>query len=497
MEPLLSYSRVFAGASRYDEAGNAYPFHAPEGIRLVLTPAEKSEVVVAADRPWEIQQISHITVRQDAGKYRMWYGARSGAPPTSQFMCYAESEDGFRWNKPELGLYEFEGSKKNNICLVGPHALRGSVFIDENPAGGSRYKKLGHSPRWYDEAGNEISNKEGLAKWKELGEQGYNRDEVRKKVRLVGTHRAMTSVDGIRWTVLEEPVFKAFCDSQTVAYFDVKKNRYVGYFRTKIDGRRAVGMSETENFSKWPVPKPILAADALDGPSDSLYTNAYCRYPGADLHLMFPAVFHQVDCSVEMQLAVSSNGVNWSRPSREPIVPRGENGSGDEGGVYGGPGLVVLPDGRFALPYIGRTARHHEVYYRDVNRAGHFRLAMWPEHRLGGIRSDNRGAFTLESRKISGGELVVNYTADRGGWIRAALYENIPHPPEPADPLPGYSFDECERVSGDQFRHPLKWKGIPDLSPLAGKKVNIRFEMNRATLYAFELGTETNERHST
>jgi D-3-phosphoglycerate dehydrogenase len=53
MEPLLSYSRVFAGASRYDEAGNAYPFHAPEGIRLVLTPAEKSEVVVAADRPWD------------------------------------------------------------------------------------------------------------------------------------------------------------------------------------------------------------------------------------------------------------------------------------------------------------------------------------------------------------------------------------------------------------------------------------------------------------
>ena len=80
MEPLLSYSRVFAGASRYDEAGNAYPFHAPEGIRLVLTPAEKSEVVVIPDRPWERQQISHVTVRQDAGKYRMWYGARSGAP---------------------------------------------------------------------------------------------------------------------------------------------------------------------------------------------------------------------------------------------------------------------------------------------------------------------------------------------------------------------------------------------------------------------------------
>ena len=498
MEPLLSYTRVFAGASRYDEAGNAHPFHVPEGIRLVLTPAEKSEVVVAADRPWERQQIAHVTVRQDAGKYRMWYGARSGAPSTSQFMCYAESEDGFHWTKPELGLFEFEGSKKNNICLVGPHALRGSVFIDENPAGGDRYKKLGHCPRWYDEAGKEISNIEGLAKWKELGEQGYNRDEVRQRVRLVGTHRAMTSSDGIHWTVLEEPVFEAFCDTQTVAYFDVEKNRYGGYFRTKLDGRRAVGMSETEDFSKWPVPKPIFAVDALDGPSDSLYTNAYCRYPGADLHLMFPAVFHEVGDYCDMQLAVSTDGSNWSRPSRELIVQRGGTGSGDEGGVYGGPALFVLPDGRFALPYTGVAVRHNEVYYGSRTTEKSFKLAMWPEHRLGGIRADDRGAFTVESRLIGdGGELVVNYEADRGGWIRAALYENIPHPPEPVDPLPGYSFDECERVSGDQFRQSLKWNGSADLSPLAGKKINVRFEMNRATLYAFWGGTATNERHST
>ena len=496
MEPLLSYARVFAGASRYDEAGNAHPFHAPEGICLKFTPAEKSDVVVAMDRPWERMMICHVTVRRDQGKYRMWYGARSGPPPDEQFLCYAESEDGFQWEKPELSLYEFEGSKKNNICLVGPHAMRGSVFIDENPDATERYKKLGHCPQWYDEEGKEISNKEGLARWKELGEQGYNRDEVRQKVRLVGTHRAMTSSDGIHWTVLKEPIFEGFCDTQTVAYFDVEKKKYIGYFRTTIDGRRAVGMSETEDFSAWPVPKPIFAPDALDGPSDSFYSNSYSRYPGADLHIMFPAVFHQVDCSVDVQLAVSSDGVNWSRSSREPIVRcLGENGSGDEM-VRGGAGLVVLTDGRFALPYVGDMGRHHETYYREIKPGSQFRLAIWPEHRLGGIRADNRGAFTLESRMIAGGELVLNCQADRGGWIRAALYANIPHPPEPGEPLPGYSFEDCEPVSGNQVRHPMKWKGSSDLSSLSGKKINVRFQMNRATLYALELGKATDERHS-
>ena len=497
MEALLSYRRVFAGASWYDEAGNAYPFHAPEGIRLVLTPAEKSEVVIAVDRPWEGHQIAHVTVRQDEGKYRMWYGARSGTGPSEQFLCYAESEDGIGWNKPELGLFEFEGSKKNNICLVGPHAMRGSVFIDENPSGGDRYKKLGHSPRWYDEAGNEISSKEGLAKWQELGEQGYNRDEVRQRVRLVGTHRAMTSPDGIHWTVLKEPVFEGFCDTQTVAYFDVQRTMSVGYFRTSIDGRRAVGMSETEDFTTWPVPTPIFAPDALDGPSDSLYTNAYSRYPGTDLHLMFPAVFHQVGDYSDIQLAVSTDGRNWSRPSREPVITCGDEANGEGGWVAVGPALFVLPDGRFAVPCTGRAMRHHEVYYRTRTGDAHVRWAMWPEHRLGGIRADGRGAFTLESRVIRDGELVVNYETDRGGWIRAALYENIPHPPEPVDPVPGYSFDECERVCGDRFRQSLRWNGSSDLSPLAGKKINVRFEMNRATLYAFELGTATDERHST
>ena len=43
----------------------------------------------------------------------------------------------------------------------------------------------------------------------------------------------------------------------------------------------------------------------------------------------------------------------------------------------------------------------------------------------------------------------------------------------------------------------MKWKGSSDLSSLSGKKINIRFEMNRAILYAFELGRATDERHST
>ena len=58
-------------------------------------------------------------------KFRMWYLGmiqreveKGQAPGWWRPMCYAESTDGVHWTKPELGLVEFNGNKKNNICLI-------------------------------------------------------------------------------------------------------------------------------------------------------------------------------------------------------------------------------------------------------------------------------------------------------------------------------------------------------------------------------------------
>jgi hypothetical protein len=59
------------------------------------------------------------------GKFRMWYlgmierELKAGqAPGWWRPMCYAESDDGVHWSKPELGLVELNGHKRNNICLI-------------------------------------------------------------------------------------------------------------------------------------------------------------------------------------------------------------------------------------------------------------------------------------------------------------------------------------------------------------------------------------------
>src|SRR5687768_975855 len=72
------------------------------------------------------------TVIKDGGKFRMWYLGMIeselksyNAPGWWRPMCYAESADGVHWTKPELGLVELNGSKRNNICLIEgePHSL--------------------------------------------------------------------------------------------------------------------------------------------------------------------------------------------------------------------------------------------------------------------------------------------------------------------------------------------------------------------------------------
>ena len=61
-----------------------------------------------------------------------------------EVTCYAESTDGIHWTKPELNLFEFEGSKRNNIVWDGGGTHCFAPFLDVNPAAKpeARYKAV-------------------------------------------------------------------------------------------------------------------------------------------------------------------------------------------------------------------------------------------------------------------------------------------------------------------------------------------------------------------
>ncbi len=94
---------------------------------LKLHTLQPKEVAINHDEPWEGDGCDfHCIVAAD-GLYRMYYlGWETMDPdvtrhiPRPIVVCYAESTDGFHWTKPNLGLVDYKGGTKNNICDVEP-----------------------------------------------------------------------------------------------------------------------------------------------------------------------------------------------------------------------------------------------------------------------------------------------------------------------------------------------------------------------------------------
>ena len=138
------------------------------------------------------------------------------------YACYAESKDGLRWEKPELGLFEFEGSKRNNILWAGPRLDNFTPFKDTNPdcRPGERYKSVASGP---------------------------------------GGLFAFKSDDGIRWAPLSDgPILtKGAFDTMNNAFWDPLRKHYWCYIRDFHDGIRDIRVSTSPDFRSWTEPERL------------------------------------------------------------------------------------------------------------------------------------------------------------------------------------------------------------------------------------------------
>ena len=76
------------------------------------------------------------------------YGRKFVENDRGDLTCYAESDDGLTWTKPNLGLFEFNGNPNNNIIwdLHGACVFRDDEASDPQ----KRYKMIGFCRRYRD-----------------------------------------------------------------------------------------------------------------------------------------------------------------------------------------------------------------------------------------------------------------------------------------------------------------------------------------------------------
>ena len=129
-----------------------YAIESMSGVKRVLHQPEKHGPVLTADRSrgeTTVQSRSVPHWNPDKGAWEWWYWAfhesSNGQHRNSETRLnhYAISSDGVNWESPSLGLYEWNGSKDNNVVWDPEgrtlyHIVRDER--DEDPA--RRYKAL-------------------------------------------------------------------------------------------------------------------------------------------------------------------------------------------------------------------------------------------------------------------------------------------------------------------------------------------------------------------
>ncbi|MBM3860147.1 MAG: twin-arginine translocation signal domain-containing protein [Verrucomicrobia bacterium] len=438
------------------------------------------EIALVHDAPWEGTGSGYHSIFKDGNLYRMYYKAwhldvqppgkvRTDAHPL--FCCYAESDDGIHWRKPELGLHEFNGSKKNNIVMVPGKAGSAvadpghpAVFKDENPNAppDARYKAIIRS-----------SKPRGLLTFK--------------------------SPDGIHWSPMSDGpvIIEGAFDSQNLAFWDPMRREYRAYWRIFTNKVRAIRTATSKDFLKW---GPHADLTYVDSPSEHLYTNQIKPYHRAPhIFIGFPARYVERGWSDSMRalpelehrelrakaslrygtaiteglLMASRDGVKFKRWNDAFLRPGIERpGTWNYGHQYIGWHIVETKSALEGAPNELSLYASESYWTGTSSELRRYTL------RLDGFVSVNApmtgGELITKPLTFTGSKLTLNFATSAAGEIRVEIQD------VDGKPFPGFALDDCKPIFGDSVERALPF----DVSSLAGKPVRLRFVLKDADLYA-------------
>ncbi|MCL0100030.1 hypothetical protein M1O55_04100, partial [Dehalococcoidia bacterium] len=383
--------------------------------------------------PWEgrIGSLSSTVIRDaQSGQFRMWYLSQGGmgVPSMSSSqpysiqgndpknlhlsICYATSNDGIFWDRPNLSLVEYKGSKDNNIAI--PNASGANVFEDtREPDPARRYKSLFfelHGPDGTPNMGDGVS--------------------------------VAFSPDGVKWTKYEQnPVITRSSDSHTLFGWDDLHGKYVSYCRPSLhEGNkiRRIGRAVSDDFVNWTVPEDVLVPDDDDPPGMEFYGMPVFKYEDLYIGQLWAYQTRPEEPqirfagSIHVQLAGSRDGRVWERlGGRKPFIPNGPPGSIDHWETMTAQSPVVMGD-ELWFYYCGTASEHG-----FTGRSGPICLAKL---RLDGFVSldagDETGTLVTKPFLCEGDLLRINASA-RNGMVGVAVLD------ESGTQYQGYSRQEC------------------------------------------------------
>jgi hypothetical protein len=447
---------------------------------------QPQEVVMVHDAPWEGDGCDFHCIVRDKHLYRMYYLAWKMLDPDATehktsgiTVAYAESTDGLTWAKPDLGLCEFNGSRKNNIILDQRTAAfdNFSVLKDPNP--------------------------------------GCLPTEIYKGVGLDGRDKTLwcfTSSDGVRFTKAWPMTDRGAFDTLNIALWDRHRGRYRCYIRDlhpltadntdphqrnrSTGSVRDVRWIESTDFRNWSVPQRLDFGDVPDCP---LYTNVvqpyyradhvfvgfpsryvertawtpnYDQLPGAEARKKLVAISPRYGLTVTDCVFMSSrDGRRWHRWEEAFMTPGVER---ERNWVYGdcfpAVGMIETPSRLPGAPMDLSLYAFDNHWSQQPAELRRYTL------RVDGFASYHATykpqSLVTKPFIFSGRDLSINFASSAAGFVTVRL-----------------CADDCVLTSGELFGNSLDRRVAfegGDVSRIAGQPVTMEMELSDADIYSFQ-----------
>ena len=417
-----------------------------EGLaRVVHQPVRcHDNPVLTYEKPWEGNCVitwGSVLYDEAATLFRVWYEVykKYAEAGDQTLVCYATSRDGVSWDKPNLGLVDWRGSKDNNIVFApaGGNIDAPTVLRDPRPDSGCRYRMYWH-------CGTD------------------------------GGIRGATSDDGLRWDVL--PGVLVAAGDRNSAWYDAGRGKFVVITRIPGRGLRTCGLWESGDGEHFEAVGEIAAPDDVDPDKTEFYGMIPFAYAG--LRLGFLEVFHVPIRKLSTQLLYSRDGLEWQRAcDRQVFLDWGPAGSWEQAWVTPSQNPPIRVGDRLFIFYQGRQTLHWaEPPFGHIGAIG---LAFLRPDGFVSLEAQNaEGSVTTAPLVLGGDELHVNALA-RPGSVAVEILGSE------GEALDGFPRADCTPVTGDSLDHAIRWRGGRTLAGLRDRPVRLRFCVQGAKLYSF------------
>ena len=353
-------------------------------------------------------------------------------------ILYATSKDGITWEKPELGIFEFQGSTKNNIVCRGAGGS-GIIKDHRDPDPARRYKAF------------------------YCTDSGY---------------RMRYSADGLRWG--PEVALPGVGQSDTHAnmIWSPELGRYVGILRhydnVPVTGNRKIARTESVDAVRWDKSKTILEGTPLKQLHDMVIFRDGGLYLGLIGCMNYPSAKSRDGVRQHIELAWSPDSYTWHRVS--PGTPLIGNSAAkvkeygkmpyDWGAIF--PAAPVFVEDEIRI-YYGAS----DWYFFDWRKGGLAMATLGKDRWAGYAQQDKKRPAILTTVPL-GLKGKVFVTADIEGSMTVSLIDSEGGVIAVSDPV-------SENCTG----HALSWDR--EFNTKKRKGVRLKFKLDRAMIYSFSL----------